>query len=87
MDALTWLSNVKEVAGGGGERSSSGGRGGAGSSGGMSEFERGDSVAGISRRRSDSQGRGLEAPVGQSLQDECARSSLDSRKKTDWRTD
>ncbi|KAJ7864262.1 hypothetical protein B0H14DRAFT_3604271 [Mycena olivaceomarginata] len=59
-----------QVAGGGGERSSSGGRGGAGSSGGMSEFERGDSVAGISRRQSDSQGRGLEAPVGQSLQDE-----------------
>ncbi|KAJ7831185.1 hypothetical protein B0H14DRAFT_2365267 [Mycena olivaceomarginata] len=70
MDALTWLSNVKEVAGGGGERSSSGGRGGAGSSGGVSEFERGDSVAGISRRRSDSRGRGLEAPEGQSLQDE-----------------
>ncbi|KAJ7184758.1 hypothetical protein C8R46DRAFT_1158882 [Mycena filopes] len=73
MDALTWLSNVKEVAGGaGGERSSSGGRGGAGSSGGASEVERGDSVLGISRRRSDSRGRVVEdAPKeGQSLQDE-----------------
>jgi hypothetical protein len=68
MDALTWLSNVKEVAGGGGgERSSSGGRG-AGSSGGVSDFERGESVAGLGRRRSDSRGRGMEE--GQSLQDE-----------------
>ncbi|KAF8209638.1 hypothetical protein K438DRAFT_1711879 [Mycena galopus ATCC 62051] len=70
MDALTWLSNVKEVAGGAGERSSSGGRGGggAGSSGGMSDFERGESAMGPARRRSDSQGRAVEE--GQSLQDE-----------------
>ncbi|KAF7373833.1 WD-REPEATS-REGION domain-containing protein [Mycena sanguinolenta] len=64
MDALTWLSNVKEVAGGAGERSSSGGRRG-GSSGGVSEYERGDSVV---RRRSDSQGRPVVEE--QSLQDE-----------------
>ncbi|KAJ7739030.1 hypothetical protein DFH07DRAFT_983862 [Mycena maculata] len=76
MDALTWLSNVKEVAGAGGGgdggnagagRSSSGGRGGgAGSSGGVSEFERGESIV---RRRSDSRGRVL-LEEGQSLQDE-----------------
>ncbi|KAJ6537274.1 hypothetical protein DFH09DRAFT_1369220 [Mycena vulgaris] len=67
MDALTWLSNVKGVAGvTGGERSSSGGRGGGGgSSGGGSEVERAESMI---RRRSDSRGRALEE--GQSLQDE-----------------
>ncbi|KAF7354044.1 WD-REPEATS-REGION domain-containing protein [Mycena venus] len=71
LNALTWLSSVKEVAGGGGgERSSSGGRGG-GSSGGVSDFERGDSVVGLARKRSDSRGRGLfEEGQGQSLQDE-----------------
>ncbi|KAJ7205052.1 hypothetical protein GGX14DRAFT_551619 [Mycena pura] len=70
VDALTWLSNVKEVVGGGGaERSSSGGRGGgAGSSGGVSEFERADSLAPSARRRSDS--RGARTEEGQSLQDE-----------------
>ncbi|KAJ7084577.1 hypothetical protein B0H15DRAFT_386319 [Mycena belliarum] len=67
MDALTWLSNVKGVAGGtGGERSSSGGRG-AGSSGGVSDYERSESLV---RRRSDSRGRALEEGPGQSLQDE-----------------
>ncbi|KAJ7473277.1 hypothetical protein FB451DRAFT_290628 [Mycena latifolia] len=67
MDPLTWLSNVKGVAGGaGGERSSSGGRGGgAGSSGGVSDYERPESLV---RRRSDSRGRVVEE--GQSLQDE-----------------
>ncbi|KAJ7500604.1 hypothetical protein B0H11DRAFT_784912 [Mycena galericulata] len=73
MDALTWLSNVKEVAGAGtgGDasgllpRSSSGGRG-AGSSGGGSEVEPGESLV---RRRSDSRGRAL-LEEGQSLQDE-----------------
>ncbi|KAJ7050532.1 hypothetical protein C8F01DRAFT_683078 [Mycena amicta] len=67
VDALAWLSNVKEVAGsvGAADRSSSGGRGGAGSSGGLSEFERGDSGG---RRRSDSGGPRLED--AQSLQDE-----------------
>ncbi|KAJ7130097.1 hypothetical protein C8R43DRAFT_896484 [Mycena crocata] len=68
MDPLTWLSNVKEVAGGGGgDRSSSGGRGGA-SSGGVSEYERSESVVPAIRKRSDSRGRALEE--GQSLQDE-----------------
>ncbi|KAK7061329.1 WD-repeats-region domain-containing protein [Favolaschia claudopus] len=69
MDALTWLSSVKEVGGvTTGERSSSGGRGGAGSSGGVSDFERGDSSVANARRRSDSRGRVLEE--GQTLQDE-----------------
>ncbi|KAJ6566840.1 hypothetical protein B0H19DRAFT_1067114 [Mycena capillaripes] len=70
LNALTWISNVKEVAGGaGGERSSSGGRG-AGSSGGVSEFERSESAVGLARRRSDSRGRGAHIEEGQSLQDE-----------------
>ncbi|KAF7294510.1 WD-REPEATS-REGION domain-containing protein [Mycena kentingensis (nom. inval.)] len=70
VDALAWLSNVKEVSGSavGGERSSSGGRG-AGSSGGHSELEGGDSLVGSGgRRRSDSRGPRVEE--GQSLQDE-----------------
>ncbi|KAF7308677.1 WD-REPEATS-REGION domain-containing protein [Mycena chlorophos] len=57
VDAVTWLSNVKE-----GDRSSSGGR--AGSSSALSEMDR---VA-DGRRRSDS--RGPKAEDAQSLQDE-----------------
>ncbi|KAJ7292557.1 hypothetical protein C8J57DRAFT_1490063 [Mycena rebaudengoi] len=72
IDALTWMTNVREVAGGSGEgasgRSNSGGRGGAGSSGGVSEVERSESVAGAGRKRSDSRVRVGEE--GQSLQDE-----------------